>query len=375
MFRRYVYRIYPTKAQVDRFQETLDLCREVYNAGIQERIGAYESERKQVSFFDQVRQLPDIKQARPEFQAINAQLLYDALNRVDQNFKRFFGRWRKGIKCRLPRYKGRSRYHSFTYPQYGHGCKVLDNGKLRLHSLGIFKVKWHRPLVGTPKTVTVARRGNKWFVSFVLKQDECPLPPTSAAIGIDVGLEYFATLSDGTQIENPRHFKAAHSQLRKAARRVARRKKGSNRRQKAVAILRNHYSRVFNQRHDFQHKLSTYLIEQYDVVAIENLNLIALAKGHVSGGAKDAAWGAFFDKLRYKAENAGRKLIEVDPRGTSQTCVCGVPTPKLWGDRQHTCLSCGLSKHRDIVSAQVILQRAVGQIAQDVTYGISQSVS
>ncbi len=376
MYRRYTYRIHTTKALEARFQEVLNVCRELYNAGLQERIGAYECTGRQISFFDQVGQLTAIKQDRPELNDINAQVLYDALNRVDGNFKRFWGRLKARVKgARIPRYKSASRYHSFTYPQYGHGCKILDTGRLRLHSVGVVKVRWHRPLVGKIKTCTISRKGMKWYASFVVEQEPQPLPSTGKTVGIDVGIEFFATLSDETQIENPRFLTQAHKQLRKARRKMGRRVKGSNRRTKAIKRVQDLYRHVFNQRHDFQHKLSTNLIRQYDVIAIEKLSLNMMAKGHISSSFHDVAWGAFFDKLRYKAESAGKQVIEVDARGTSQTCTCGTTVKKPWGLRWHECSICGLSQHRDIVSAKVILQRAVGLTVQDIKYQVTDCLS
>ena len=173
-----------------------------------------------------------------------------------------------------------------------------------------------------------------------------------------VGLDSFAVLSDGTPIKNPRWYRKAQAKLRQAQRRVARRKKGSKRRRKAVAVLQKIHEHVANQRKDFQHKEAFKLVQRYGVIAVEDLTVKGLAGGLLAKSVQDAGWGGFLQMLAYKAESAGRQLFAVDPRGTSQTCVCGAKVPKRLSDREHVCTACGLMASRDHVSAQVILQRA-----------------
>jgi putative transposase len=182
-------------------------------------------------------------------------------------------------------------------------------------------------------------------------------PKFDEAIGIDVGLESFAVLSDDV-IENPRLYGQAQAKLRKAQRRVARPKKGSHRRGKAVFLLRKIHEHIRNQRKDFQHKLSFGIIERYGTIAVEDLNVKGLAGGMLAKSVHDAGWAGFLSMLAYKAESAGRQFMAVDPGGTSQTCLCGASVRKLLSDREHLCTACGLMAPRDHVSAQVILQRA-----------------
>jgi putative transposase len=146
--------------------------------------------------------------------------------------------------------------------------------------------------------------------------------------------------------------------LRVAQRNVSRKKKGSHSRRKAVVQLRKIHEKIKNQRNDVAHKLSTKLVKEYDLIAIEKLNILGMSKGILSKQIHDVAWNSFFQKLKYKAENAGKSVIEVNPNGTSQTCICGERVEKTLAQRHHTCLKCGYSNHRDIVSSQVILQRA-----------------
>jgi len=179
-----------------------------------------------------------------------------------------------------------------------------------------------------------------------------------AEIGIDVGLESFATLSNGKSVPNPRWYKECERKLRRAQRRVARRRKGSHRRRKAVALLQKIHQRIKSQRNEFQHKFTFWLVQNFGVIAIEDLNVKGLAGGMLAKSVHDVSWAAFFSKLAYKAGNAGRRLIAVNPRGTSQTCLCGTKVLKRLSDREHVCTACGLIASRDHVSAQVIIQRA-----------------
>ena len=174
-------------------------------------------------------------------------------------------------------------------------------------------------------------------------------------VGLDVGLLSFATLSDGTTLDNPRHYRKAQAKLRRAQRRVACRKRGSHNRWKAVVLLQKAHAHGQNQRADFHHKMTRTLLNTYGVIAVEDLNIKGLASGMLAKSVHDAGWSAFIRKLAYKAGEAGRKLVHVDPRGTSQTCLCGAPVPKPLSQRWHQCDACGLSTARDHVSAQLIL--------------------
>jgi putative transposase len=174
-------------------------------------------------------------------------------------------------------------------------------------------------------------------------------------VGIDVGLLSFVTLSDGTTIDNPRCSRKAQAKLRRAQRRVARRQRGSHNRKKAVMLLQKAYAHVRNQRADFHHQTARALVNTYGVIAIEDLNIKGLAGGMLAKPVNDAGWSAFITKLAYKAAEAGRQLVYVNPYGTSQTCLCGAPVPKTLSQRWHQCEACGLSAARDHVSAQLIL--------------------
>ena len=354
------FRLYPNRQQQQQLTATLDVCRELYNAGLQERIEAWEC-RTPVRVFDQINQLPDIKALRPDVAGVFSQVLQDTLRRLDKTYKAFFSRVQRGQKAGFPRFKGRNRYDSFTYPQSGFEL----GAKLQLSKIGSIKIKQHRDMEGEIKTLTIRREAGCWYACFSVEYEPAKLPQSSNNIGIDVGLEAFATLSDGTRIENHRYYKAAQAKLRRAQRKVARRQnKKSQRRRKAILLLQKAHRHVANQRQDFQHKLSTWLIQNFGMVAVEDLNIKGLSAGILAKAVHDAGWSSFIKMLVYKAENAGRQLVKVDPQHTSQECPnCHALEKKSLSQRVHGC-DCGLTIGRDHAAAFVILGRGLRLQAQ-----------
>ncbi len=351
------YRIYPTPSQAVFLNGELKEACSLYNAALEERTGAWKLCRKSISFYDQCAQLPAMR-IDGCLKLKNAQCSQNVLRRLDKAFSAFFARVKRGDKPGFPRYQSSRRYDSITFPTYGDGCRLMDSGKLRVQGAGHIKVKLHRPLEGKVKTVTIKREAGRWFACFSVECEGKPLSISSEAVGIDVGLTTFATLSDGTEIQNPRHYRNAEARLRRCQRKVARRKKGSNRRRKAVLLLQRAHAHVRNQRADFHHKESRKIVNRFGLIAVEDLNVKGLAGGMLAKSVHDVGWSQFLGFLSYKAECAGREMIRVDPRGTSQTCLCGEGVPKGLNHRWHSCSACGLSAGRDHVSAQVILQRA-----------------
>ena len=347
----------PTAPQVEFLNGELRDAASLYNAALEERIGAWRICRKSINYYDQANQLKAMR-ADGCLTLANFSCCQDVLRRVDKTFKAFFARCKRGDTPGFPRFRSFRRYDSIAFPSYADGCRLLDNGKLHIQGAGHIKVKLHRPVEGEIKTVTVKRETGRWFVCFSVECKAKPLSSSAAQIGIDVGLNSFAVLSDGVEIDNPHYYRNAEARLRCCHRKVARRRKGSKRRRKAVQLLLRAHVKVFNQRSDFQHKESRKLVNKYGVIAVDDLNVKGLAGGMLAKSVHDAGWSQFLGFIAYKAECAGRELIQVDPRGTSQTCLCGARVPKTLADRWHACPVCGLSAGRDHVSAQVILQRA-----------------
>jgi putative transposase len=357
MRKTYKYRLFPTDAQSQALDAQLGEACRLYNAALQERRDAYQKCGISLNYYDQAEQLQAIRQTG-DCALANFSACQDILRRVDKTFTAFFRRRKAGQRAGYPRCKSRRRFDSYTFPSYGDGCRLTD-ARLYLQGVGHIKVKLHRPVDGTIKTITAKRECGKWYACFSVEYEAAPLPEHQDSTGIDVGLEHFATPANGTTIPNPRYYQRAQATLRLAQRRVARRKRGGKNRRKAVVLLQKAHAKVHNQRTDFQHKAARTLVNTYGVIAVEDLNIKGLASDMLAKSVNDAGGSSFIAKLAYKAAEAGRTLIKVDPRGTSQACLCGVEVRKTLTDRWHQCPDCGLSAARDHVSAQLILRQGL----------------
>jgi putative transposase len=353
MRKSFKYRLYPTGNQVQALAQQLGEACRLYNAALQERRDAYRTAGVSLSYYDQANQLKGIR-AEAACGLANFSCAQEVLRRVDKTFKAFFGRVHRGETPGYPRFKPRSRYDTLTFPSYGDGIRLRANGKLYVQGIGEIKVKLHRPIAGRIKTVSVTRDAGHWYVCFSVEITLTHDTVLYEDIGIDVGLERFAVLSDGTGISNPRWYRQAQATLRIAQRRVARRKRGSTGRRKAVMLLQRAHARVRNTRRNFHHQTARSLVDRYSVIFVEDLHIKGMARGMLAKSVSDAAWGGFLQILRDKAEEAGRAVLGVNPSGTSQTCTCGAPVPKTLSQRWHDCLACGLSLARDHVSALLI---------------------
>jgi putative transposase len=234
----------------------------------------------------------------------------------------------------------------------------LKDGRLFLSGIGTLRLCKDRPLHGKPKTCTIIRRADGWYATIVCEIEPCPFPETGQKIGVDLGLETFARLSNGEPIENPRLYRRAQKQLRKAQRRLSRRVKGSHRRRKARLLLAKAHLKVKRARLDFCHKVALDLVSHFDVICVEKLNIRGMVKNHpLAKAISDAGWGLFLSILRAKAASAGRVVKDVNPAYTSQTCSgCGAHVPKSLKERWHSCPYCELSLHRDQNAAIRVLQ-------------------
>jgi putative transposase len=292
----------------------------------------------------------------PEYAGVHSHVLQDVLARLDKAFQAFLRRIREGQTPGYPRFHGRTRYTSFTYKEFCNGAR-LENGFLVLSKIGRIAVRWSRPMQGAPKTVRVSREADGWYVCFSCADLPVQLlPPTEQETGIDLGLEAFATLSDGARIFHPGWYRKAERRLKTAQRRVARRKQGSHRRRKAVGLLARAHLKVKRQRQDFHHKIALHLVQQNDTIYHEDLQTANVLKNHrLAKSISDAGWTAFLSILAAKAAYAGRRVVAVPPAYTSQTCSgCGVIVSKGLSARWHTCPDWGTSLHRDHNAARNI---------------------
>jgi putative transposase len=345
----YKYKLKPTLEQEQELGRVLDLCRWLYNIALEQRIMAWQRARVSVSRFQQEAELKDIRAAIPEYVAIHSHVLEDVLARLDKTYQAFFRRIQRGEKAGFPRYQGHDRWHAFAFKEFGNGA-TLDNGFLVLSKVGRIAVRWSRPIEGAPKTVTVSREADGWYVCFSCVDVAVqPLAPTGQETGIDLGIEAFATLSDGMRIFSPGWYRKAERALKTAQRRVSRRKNGSHRRRKAVTLLAKAHQKVRRQRQDCHHKTSLALVRANDVIYHEDLQTANMLKNHhLAKSIQDAGWSAFLRILAFKAAYAGKQAVAVPPAYTSQTCSgCGVLVQKGLSVRWHSCPECGTSLHRD----------------------------
>ncbi len=356
----YKEKLRPTPAQERALEEVLWRCRDLYNTALEQRITVWLRCHVSVSRYEQEAELKAIRAAFPEYAAIHSHVLQDVLARLDRTYQAFFRRVERGEKAGFPRYKSQTRYRSFTFKEYGNGA-TLDNGVLVLSKIGRISVHWSRSIEGTPKTVTVTKEADGWYVAISCAEVPIhPLLPTGQETGIDLGLESFAMLADGTMIHNPRYYRKAEAYLRRCQRRVARRKKGSNRRRKAMKLLAKAHQHIRNQRRDFHHKEAHKLVRAYDTIYYEDLRVRNMVRNHsLAKSISDAGWRAFLTILAFKAAGAGKQVQAVDPALTSQRCSgpnCGKTVWKGLSDRWHSCPHCGVSLHRDHNAALNILQ-------------------
>ena len=366
------YKLKPTHNQERELERVLGLCRYLYNTALEQRITAWQRVRVSVSRFQQEAELKDIRAAFPEFAAIHSHILQDTLARLDKTYQAFFRRVREGEKMGFPRYQARTRYHSFTYKEFGNGA-TLDNGFLVLSKIGRIAVRWSRPLEGMPKTVTISREADGWYVAISCAELSVrPLPPTAQETGIDLGLEAFATLSDGTRIFSPGWYRKAEHALKMAQRRVSRRKKGSARRRKAAVLLAKAHQKVKRQRQDFHHKTALALMRENDTIYHEDLQTANMVKNHsLAKSISDAGWSGFLSILSAKAAWAGRRVVAVPPAYTSQTCSgCGALDSKGLSVRWHSCVKCGTRLHRDHNAA-----KNIERLGQSLRGGVAVAAS
>ncbi len=360
MTRAYRYPLHPTTAQAATLARWLGTACDLYNAAVQERRDAWRVARKSVSYLDQQNQLPGLRAAEPAIADLPADFGKFTLRRVDLAFAAFFRRSKAGGAPGYPRFRPRRRYDSMAFRPWSQPA----GNRVRVPLLGLVRFHRYRPIDGTVKHVAVGReRGGRWFVSFVCELgDAPPKAPVRSAAGIDLGLTSFATLSDGTDVANPRWFRAGQAQLRRRQQTLARRQRGSASRERARIQVARAHAHVANQRKDFGRKLACSLFQRFDLIAHEDLEIRRMVGGSFAKSIGDAGWGLFLRALHDKAEKAGRHAIAVDPRGTTQRCSgCGATVKKTIAERTHACSDCGLTLGRDHNAAVNVL--ALGRSA------------
>jgi putative transposase len=384
VFRTYQAVLQPTAGQGLRLARLLGAQRELYNAALEERIGVWRWEHRSVSRFEQFRSLTGWEHPVLEFGICAAR---GTLTRLDRAFTGFYRRCRAGQTPGFPRFRSAARLDSVEYPDAV--CWKIEHQRLgtgRIYLRGVGSVRFRgakRGPRGTPKTLTVRREGNRWRVTvFCAQAPAQPLEPTDAVVGIDVGVSELVATSDGELVSNPRHLRRALDRLANAQRRVAGRTRGSGRRRQAAGAVGRLHRKIAHQRRDLAHQVSRRLVNAYGLIVYEDLeikNMVrrpaprpnqqgghdpnrAAAKAGLNREILAAGWGQLLRFVAYKAAEAGRETIAVNPRHTSQTCAeCGHVDARNRDATAFCCRRCGHAAHADVNAALNILRAGLAQ--------------
>ena len=391
MRRAYTFRLRPTARQHVALGQCLASHRELYNAALQERRDAWRLKKIAVFYEDQSAQLKEIRKVRPDVAAWSFSSQQATLRRLNRAFAGFFRRAKAGVTPGYPRFRSAHRWDSVEWPKDGDGCRWQPNvRRVYLQGIGHVKVSVHRQVEGRVKTIQVRRQGRRWML--VLSCDEVPtrpLAPTRAAVGIDVGIASFATTSDGQHVPNPDFGRTAAAKLGAAQHVLARKQRGSNNRQRARETLAARHRKVVNQRRNFHYHAARALVAHYDLLVVEDLkirNMVrrptprpnpdrpggflcnrAAIKTGLNRSIHDAGWARFVSILRAKAEEAGRVVIDVDPRHTSDRCeACGHTAKENRASQAvFSCRGCRHTVDADEHAARNILRAGLARLAAD----------
>lgn len=381
--RTYKYRIYPSKAQETNLENMFSMCRHLYNWNLKERIEQYELEKYSVSYNEQQNKLPELKKEKPWFKGVHSQVLQDVLRRLDNGFKHFFRRVKTGEVPGFPKYKKRGEWNSITYTQFSDHPK---NGSVKVPKLGNISIVYHRsiPKDAKVKTLNIEKEAGKWFACFSFEQ-ELDIEPKQelSAIGVDLGLIDFYYTSDGKKIAAPKLLRKKEKQLQKLQRRLSKTKKRTPEFYKLVKAIQKTHFRIKCQRNDFLHKQSLELLKSANILCLEKRTVSKMVKRpekiegesgvFLPNGAKykamlnksifDVGWSKFVDILKYKIVTEGKKIVQINPKYTSQECSnCGAIVKKSLSTRTHRCNECGYVANRDENAAINILRRGLASL-------------
>jgi len=352
----YKYHIYPTKTQAIAIDKNIEDCRQLYNKLLALKKEVYKKDKTSLNRKDLYRQVKGNKE-------MHSQVSQNVADRIDKAYRNFFARIKRGKRKKgFPRFKKHGAYNSLTLPQITNPDNI--GKKTYFPKIGWLNVKYHRVIQGTPKTITIKKaKSGKYFVTVCC--DNVPkerIKIGDGKVGIDLGLNHFIATSDGEFFDHPKPMRKISEKRKMLARKFSKTKKRSNNRNKARVKLARTDEQIANTRNDFGWKLCRQLIEKYGAIYIENLNVKGMVKNHYLAGAiTDVSWSDFTNKLSFKAESAGGKVVKVNPKNTSQKCSrCEEIVKKTLAVRIHKCPHCGLEIDRDINAAQNILIKGIG---------------
>ncbi len=342
-------RIYPNRGTEAKLLEALETCRWLYNRLLEDSSKAREV-GKPLSKYEMQNSIPRLKEENPALNNVYSKVLQMVNYTLWSNICGLSQLRKNGRRISHIRFKGAGWYKTLNYNQSGF---AFHDDALHLSKIGDVRIKTHRPIDGKVKAVIIKREGTRWYGVVQIDTEVNVLPKNDAVVGIDVGLKSFAVDSDGNTFDHPHYLGKTHDRLKVTQRNLSRKKKDSNNRNKAREKLAKLFDKVNNQRNDFLHKVSRYYVNEYGTICVEDLDVKGLKeKGYNKGmhrNIHDAAWARFVIMIDYKAESAGRRLIKVEAKGTTQRCSrCGADVPKGLKDRVHNCPHCGLVVDRGL---------------------------
>ena len=375
--RAYKFRIYPDATRQEEIDERLILAQQFYNKILEKSIASYRNGQTKVSMAQFNRFVKEIIQEDKKYLKLYSQTRCEIEYRLMKAYQNFFRRIKEGNKkAGFPRFRSRDRYKSITYPQ-DNGSFSIRKDRLRVSRIGTMRIELHRKIEGTIKTLAIKREGKDYYAVFTtINGIKVPEVKNINPVGIDLGLDSFIAMSDGTKIEKPKFAKKAEKHIARWQRRIAKRRKGSKRRESAKLKLQNKWEHVANQSNDFAHKLSDKLVNsRYTLFAVEDLHIQNMVKNHnLAQSIHNASWNRFIQMLSYKAESAGMKVIKVDARNTSKQCSnCGNIQDMPLSIREYICSRCDMQMDRDINASINILHKAT-TLGQRESYAQGESV-
>ena len=341
------------------------MCRWFYNRLLEE-LNKAKKKGKKLTKKETQAFIVRLKKEKPELKEVHSKVLQMVNYTLWSNIFALSKLKKNKKKIGRLRFKGKYWYKSLNLNQTGFKINPKEK-KIKLSKLGSINAKLHRKIDGEVKGIIIKKENTgKWFAVVQIEKKHKKLKKTNKKVGIDLGITKFIVDSDKNKIENPKFISNSLEKLKTIQKQLSKKKKRSKNRKKAKLKLEKVHEKIENQRKDYLHKISRFYVNNYDELVVEDLNVKELSRlGKQKGlhrNILDASWTTFTHMLSYKAESAGRRVVKVNPRGTTQNCSsCGIKVPKKLKDRVHNCPNCGLIADRDYNASINILNAGLGQ--------------